>query len=69
MLKTTLEKYNLWFKVWNVEYVPLMLERQKWFKEENQLSKNDLVYFKLTDNALAQDWRMGQICEEKIYLV
>ena len=61
ILKTTLEKYNLWFKVWNVEYVPLMLERQKWFKEENQLSKNDLVYFKLTDNALAQDWRMGKV--------
>ena len=61
ILEKTLRKYNLWFKIWNLEYVPLMLERQKWFKEENQLSKNDLVYFKLTDNALAQDWRLGKV--------
>ena len=42
ILKTTIEKYNLWFKVWNIEYIPLIMERQKWFKEEENLCKNEL---------------------------
>ena len=42
------------------------MERQKWFKEEENLCKNDIVYFKLTDSVLAQDWRLGKVDFVKI---
>ena len=56
-----IEKYNMWFRIWNTEYVPLIMDRQKWLKEEEDLKENDIVYFKLTDSALAADWRLGKV--------
>ena len=53
--------YNMWFKVWNVAYLPLIMDRQKWHIEGENLTKNDLVYFKLTDSPMAADWRFGKI--------
>ena len=53
--------YNMWFKVWNVAYVPLVMDRQKWHIEGENLTKNDLVYFKLTDSPMAADWRFGKV--------
>ena len=31
--------YNMWFKVWNVAYVPLIMDRQKWHIEGEILDK------------------------------
>ena len=53
--------YNLWFQVWNCEYLPLVMDRPKWQLEEENLKENDLVYFKLTDSKLAADWRLGKV--------
>ena len=53
--------YNLWFQVWNTEYVPLIMNRQKWHVETENLVENDLVYFKMTDSPLKADWRLGKI--------
>ena len=61
-LMTKIESiYNMWFKVWNVAYVPLIMDRQKWHIEGENLTKNDLVYFKLTDSPMAADWRFGKV--------
>ena len=51
----------MWFRVWNTEYVPLIMDRQKWYKEEENLQPNDVIYFKLTDSPLAADWRLGKV--------
>ena len=53
--------YNLWFKIWNVEYVPLIMNRQKWHVETDNLVVNDLVYFKMTDSPLKADWKLGKV--------
>ena len=61
-LMTNIEKtYNTWFQVWNCEYLPLVMDRQKWNQEEENLKENDIVYFKLTDSKLSADWRFGNI--------
>ena len=61
-LMTRIENiYNLWFQVWNCEYLPLVMDRPKWHVEDENLKENDLVYFKLTDSKLAADWRMGKV--------
>ena len=61
LMDKTVEKYNMWFRIWNTEYVPLIMDRQKWHQEGENLKVNDLVYFKLTDSALAADWRLGKV--------
>ena len=53
--------YNLWFQVWNTEYLPLVMDRPKWHLEDENLKENDLIYFKLTDSKLAADWKLGKV--------
>ena len=61
-IMTNIEKtYNMWFQVWNCEYLPLVMDRPKWNQEEENLKENDLIYFKLTDSKLSADWRFGRV--------
>ena len=53
--------YNLWFQLWNTNYVPLCMDRPKWNIDDENLREGDLVYFKMTDSKLAADWRLGKI--------
>ena len=53
--------YNLWFQVWNTEYLPLVMDRPKWHLEDENLKENDLIYFKLTDSKLTADWKLGKV--------
>ena len=53
--------YNMWFQLWNISYIPLVMDRPKWHLEGENLRTDDLVYFKLTDSKLAADWRLGKV--------
>ena len=55
------ETYNLWFQIWNLEYIPLVMDRQKWHTQEENLVEQDLVYFKLSDSPIAADWKVGKV--------
>ena len=55
------DTYNMWFQVWNCDYLPLVMDRPKWQVEEENLKEQDLVYFKLTDSKLSADWRLGKV--------
>ena len=52
---------KLWYSIWNVDYIPLIAQRQKWHAETENLVENDVVYFKLTDSKLAQKWLIGKV--------
>ena len=58
--------YNMWFRLWNTTYLPLVMDRPKWHIEEENLQTNDLVYFKLTDSKLSADWKVGKVEYVKI---
>ena len=61
-IMTNIERtYNMWFQVWNCEYLPLVMDRSKWNQEEENLKENDIIYFKLTDSKLSADWRFGRV--------
>ena len=47
--------------MWATSYVPLIAQRQKWHEGEDNLKENDVVYFKLKDSKLAQQWHIGKI--------
>ena len=51
----------IWFRVWNTTYIPLVMDRQKWFKEEENLKENDIVHFKLTYSPMSPDWLIGKV--------
>ena len=61
-LMTDIEKKdNLWYEIWNTDYIPLIAQRQKWFSEDDDLKENDVVYFKLTSSALSSKWHIGKV--------
>ena len=53
--------YNLWYRIWCDEYIPIIVKRQIWHNEEENLEENDIVYFKLTDSPLSPNWTIGKI--------
>ena len=60
------EKYEAWYNIWNTEYLPLVMNRQKWhFKQEN-FKPGDIIYFKITESKMHADWKMGKVEEVKV---
>ena len=57
-VKTT---YDLWYKVWVEEYLPILADISKWMLEPPNLQANDVVLFKLTESSMSSDWRLGKI--------
>ena len=53
--------YNLWYRIWCDEYIPIIVKRQIWHNEEENLEENDIVYSKLTDSPLSPNWIIGKI--------
>ena len=60
------EIYDLWYQCWTTSYVPLMMERKKWFARDKNLKVNDIVYFKLEDSPLGAWWRVGKVDSVKV---
>ena len=55
------KKYNLFYKIWNEDYIPLIADRQKWHFEAENLKENDLLYFKLSDSMVSSVWKIGKV--------
>lgn len=55
------ETYKLWYSIWNIDYIPLIAQREKWHAEIENLIENDIIYFKLKDSKLAQSWLIGKV--------
>ena len=63
MVERVVKAYEAWFKVWSDSYVPKLLFRPKWFKNESDLKIGDLVYFQKSDSELGGSWMLGMIAE------
>ena len=60
------QKYEAWYHVWNEQYLPLIMNRQKWHFRKENLCPGDIVYFKLTESKMSACWRIGKVEEVKI---
>ena len=47
--------------MFNDAYIPLILQRKKWHFAHENLLLRDIVYFKLTEYKMSQDWRIGKV--------
>ena len=55
------QKYEAWYHIWNTEYLPLVMERQKWHNSRENLKPGDVIYFKLTESKMSANWRIGTV--------
>ena len=56
--------YSIWFKCWLTEYVPKLMQQQKWFKNsERELVEGDIVLFKAKEKELETRYRYGRVKE------
>ena len=55
------EKYQLWYQVWNTDYIPLVMDRQKWHFRKENLLPGDIVYFKLRESKMSAWWKIGKV--------
>ena len=67
------QKYFTWYSIFNDEYVHLLLQRKKLYFTHENLVVRDIVYFKLTESKMSQDWRIGnwfrQLCSRNNYIL
>ena len=63
MVERVEKGYKAWYKVWFDAFVPKLLFRPKWFKDECDLKVGDLVYFQKSESALSSHWTLGMIAE------
>ena len=54
MLADVEKVYDAWFKIWNISYLPKLIQQPKWFKEDKHLNENDIVMFQ-KDNGFGQE--------------
>ncbi len=54
--------YHIWFKCWLTEYVPKLMQQQKWFKtSERELVVGDIVLFKSKDKEIETSYKYGVV--------
>ena len=63
MVERVEKSYKAWYKVWYDTFVPKLLFRPKWFKDECDLKVGDLVYFQKSESELSSNWTLGMIAE------
>ena len=60
MLKDVQKRNDAWFEIFRDSCVPNLVMRQKWFKNERDLSVGDMVFFRKTESDLGEgDWTVG----------
>ena len=62
MLKDVQKRNEAWFKIFRDSCVLNLVLRQKWFKNERDLSVGDVVFFRKTESDLGEgDWSVGDV--------
>ena len=51
--------FQAWFQEWLVSYVPLLVERPKWFESERNINVGDIVLFTKSDKEFEQLYQYG----------
>ena len=61
LMKNQEKLFNLWYQVWNDNYLPMAAEYKKWHNQEDNLQDNNIVLFKIEDSVLASVWKIGKV--------
>ena len=61
LLKEVEKVYNNWFKIWNVSYLPKLLQQPKWFKQDRDLLEEDVLMLQKSESVLDSRWTLGTV--------
>ena len=59
IIQTISDIFNAWFKSWMVSYVPTLVEKPKWFENDNEISVGDVVLFSKSDKEFENQYQYG----------
>ena len=66
LVDKVVKTYEAWYKVWSAAYVPKLLFKPKWFRNECDLKVGNLVYFQKSESELGSAWILGMVSELEI---
>ena len=61
MVERVAQVYKAWYKIWSEAYVPKLLFRPKWFKDDVDVKVGDIVYFCKSDSDVGSPWMLGVV--------
>ena len=61
MVERLVKLHEAWYRVWSLTYIPKLLFRPKWFRNETDLNIGDLVFFQKSESDLGSSWMLGMI--------
>ena len=53
--------YDTFYKLWNTVMVPRLIPQPKWYKSDEDLKVDTVVYFQKVENDISSVWTVGQI--------
>ena len=53
--------FNTWFESWLISYVPKLMDHPKWFDNDKDLKKGDVVLFLKSEKELNNDYQYGMV--------
>ena len=53
------EVFDVWFECWLKSYVPLLMNKSKWFSSDRKLMAGDVVLFMKTEKEHANQYKYG----------
>ena len=60
------EVFNVWFGCWLKSYVPLLMNKSKWFSSDRKLMVGDVVFFMKTETEYANQYKYGLVKSIKV---
>ena len=61
MMQKVTMLYDAFYKLWNTVMVPRLIPQPKWFKSDEDLKVDTVVYFQKVENDISSVWTVGQI--------
>ena len=61
VMKKVTQLYDVFYKLWNTVMVPRLIPQPKWFKSDEDLKVDTVVYFQKVENDFSSSWTVGQI--------
>ena len=65
LMKKVETAFSAYFRIWNSTMVPKLMKASKWYKSDEPIRENDIVYFQKHESALGSPWSIGMVDEVK----
>ena len=59
IIESNAKIFRTWFEAWLISYVPTLVERPKWFHDDDEVSVNDVVLFLKSDKEFDLQYQYG----------